>query len=368
MIVSGSVPPEPCGVGDHAARLARELSVREGVEVAVLTSAWIDAPERQGAAKIFPVVRDNTFASLRDALHKMREWQPDVVHFEYPTQGYRRWGRALTFMPAAAWLQGHKVVFTWHEPMRIRHHTIMHVLLPGGLALVRPNYKELMGAWFRLLPILKEIRYVTNGSTLPVSSLSKEERAQLRRDLAGEQRRLVLYFGFAYAHKGVDQVFEIADPARDRLILCFRMDEGDIYQREIARLASSGAWAGNARLMGFIADRKMADLLAVADAVILPFRGGSGPWNTSALAVRDQGTLLVTTSREKVGYVAQENTYYALPGDVASMRAGLSAHIGSRRAPGRDNDEVWRHLTDAHIDLYGTVLGAERPAAQRVQR
>ncbi|KAB2917442.1 MAG: glycosyltransferase family 4 protein [Hyphomicrobiaceae bacterium] len=367
MIVSGSVPPEPCGVGDHAARLARELGARKGVEVAVLTSAWIE-PERQGSAEVFPIVRDNTFASLRDALRKMKEWQPDVVHFQYPTQGYRHWGRALTLMPAAAWLQGRKVVFTWHEPVRIRPHTIPHILLPGGVILVRPNYRDLMGAWFRILHFIKDIRYVTNGSAFPMSSLSKDARADLRKELMGEKERLVLYFGFAYAQKGVDQVFEIADPTRDRLILCYRIDEGDIYQREIARLASSGAWAGNARLMGFLPERQMADLLAVADAVVLPFREGSGPWNTSALAVRDQGSLLVTTSREKSGYVAQENTYYALPGDVTSMRAGLSAHIGSRHAPGRGNGEVWRQLTDAHVDLYEAVLGMERPVVQRVQR
>jgi glycosyltransferase involved in cell wall biosynthesis len=361
MIVSGSVPPEPCGVGDHAARLARELSGRNGIDVAVLTSSWIKAPERQGRTQFFPVVRDGGRASLMAALGCMGEWRPDVVHYQYPTQGYARWGPSVGLLPALAWWRGHRPVFTWHEPVRIRPHSLLNIMLPGGLVLVRPNYRELMGFWFRGLHRIKYITYVTNGSTFPKSSQSEVARSKLRSQLMGEKRRLVLYFGFASAQKGVEQVFQIADPGRDRLLLCFVQDPRDPYHAKIAHLAGSGDWRSNARLLGFLPERQIADLLHAADAVVLPFRAGSGPWNTSTHAVREQGTLLITTSREQRGYVANENTFYAAPGDADAMRAGLAEHIGKRGAPSQDSAKIWERLADDHVALYRQVITTYLP-------
>jgi hypothetical protein len=54
-------------------------------------------------------------------------------------------------------------------------------------------------------------------------------------------------------------------------------------------------------------------------------------------ARRQGGTLLITTSPQKRGYLAAENTYDAPPGDAAAMRAGLAEHKGQRSTPRADS-------------------------------
>jgi glycosyltransferase involved in cell wall biosynthesis len=377
MIVSGSVPPEPCGVGDHAARLARELSEREGVEVAVLTSEWIK-PEPQGKVTFFPVVKRGP-GGLRAAYTCLAGWKPDIVHIQWPTQGYAFWAFKHNLLALLAWLKGYRLVFSWHEPLiletlyplsaqprtikniargtsyaikRIWFDNWISALLPGGLVLVRENFWQLAPFWLRCLPWLKTTIHVQNGSTLPRSSLANSELLALRRKWSPEGKKIILYFGFVFRHKGVHSLFDLLSPEEYILLMAFNFDSNDPYHAEVRVRSQSGAWAGNVHLLGFLPDEELANLIALADAVVLPFTGGGGAWNTSVLAVQNQGTLLVTTSQKKRGYVNEENTFYAAPNDLEALREGLHTYVGRKSNHQGMGEEVWRHQIDDHIALY----------------
>jgi glycosyltransferase involved in cell wall biosynthesis len=236
----------------------------------------------------------------------------------------------------------------------------LNALLPGGLVLVRPNYRDLMSGWFKTLHRIKCITYVKNGPTIPQSQLSEAERARLRDELREGKDRLVVYFGFASVQKGVDLVFQIADPRRDKLLLCFARDPRDPYHAKLVTLSTAGEWRDNARFLGYLPQHQAADILSSADAVVLPFRQGGGPWNTSALAVRDQGTLLISTSTEKRGYLADENAFYAAPDDIEAMKRGLAEHMGKRKLPSTYGCKVWDQLVDDHLELYAHVIEIRR--------
>ena len=377
MIVSGSVPPEPCGVGDHAARLAQELSERDGVEVAILTSEWIK-PEPQGKVAFFPVVKRGP-GGLRAAFASLAEWKPDIVHIQWPTQGYAFWHYKQNLLAPLLWLKGYPLVFSWHEPptletlyplakrpwtvrsltswfryatQRIWCDNWISSLLPGGLVLVRENFWQLAPFWVRCLRWRKITIHVQNGPTLPKTRLAYSQLLKLRHKWTSEKKKIILYFGFAFKHKGVHLVFDIADSSQHTLLIAFHRDPNDPYHAELEELSQSGAWADNAHLLGFLPGEDLANLIALADAVVLPFTGGGGAWNTSTMAVQNQGTLLVTTSQKKRGYVSEENTFYAAPGDIESLREGLRAYM-ARKSDGEGYGKaIWRRQVDDHIALY----------------
>ena len=377
MIVSGSVPPEPCGVGDHAARLARELSERQGMEVAILTSEWIK-PEPQGKVAFFPLVKRGP-GGLRAAFASLAEWKPDIVHIQWPTQGYAFWGHKQNLLALLAWFKGYPLVFSWHEPLiletihplkkpprtlrglarglryacrRIWFDNWISALLPGGLVLVRENFWQVAPFWLRCLRWLKKTNHVQNGATLPRSSLVGSELFDLRRKWSPEGKKIILYFGFVFRHKGVHSLFDLMNPEEHVLLMAFNYDANDSYHAEVRDRTQSGAWTGNAHLLGFLPNEDLANLIALADAVVLPFTEGGGAWNTSALAVQNQGTFLVTTSQRKQGYMSEENTFYAAPGDLKSLREGLGTYMGRKSDGEGYGQAIWTRQVDDHISLY----------------
>jgi hypothetical protein len=68
-LITGSVPPQPCGVGDFSYCLAVALQ-KQGVRVELVT-------HRDWRAQA-------VIGLKREILH----WEPDVVHIQYPTLGF----------------------------------------------------------------------------------------------------------------------------------------------------------------------------------------------------------------------------------------------------------------------------------------
>jgi hypothetical protein len=92
--------------------------------------------------------------------------------------------------------------------------------------------------------------------------------------------------------------------------------------------------------------------MAAADAIVLPFRDGGGEWNSSLQAARLQGTPVVTTSRLRSGFDADENTAYCAPGDIEAMRRALQAHAGRRPAHRISENRTWEDIAAAHRGVY----------------
>jgi glycosyltransferase involved in cell wall biosynthesis len=168
---------------------------------------------------------------------------------------------------------------------------------------------------------------------------------------------VVAYFGYPYRAKGLHQLFAIANPKDHHLLLVTDLSFAeDDYGTEIMRRASAPEWAGRVTITGFLPDTGVARALAAADAVVLPFLAGGGPWNTSLLAALDQRTFVLTTSRDRRGYDADSNAYYAKPSDIAEMATALKRHIGVRGGDARPPAAAhWETLAEAHYSLYREI-------------
>lgn len=358
LLVSGSVPPMRCGVGDYTAALARTLSAQSQTHVAILTSQFADTLPREGDYEQFNLIREWSWRDARTAFQLIQKWKPDVVHLQYPTLGYT--SKLLpSVIPLLAWAAGAMPVRTWHEAFsgRASGYFLVQFAPPGPSVVVRPNFSELM--WPPLRPVLgrRPPTLIEGASSIPRSSMTPEDRQRLRLHYLQGQSRLIVFFGFLYRFKGADQVFKIADPARDALVIIGNSDVDLAYTAEIAHLCETAEWTGRAELVGYLPVQDVADLLAAADAAVLPFLNGGGSWNSSISAAVLQGTPVVTTAHERRGLNETGEVYFAEPNNLDDLRKGLMEITKKQqtKAPASERGD-WNRIAADHMTVYERAL------------
>lgn len=349
LLISGSYPPIPCGIGDYTAQLAKSLCQHEGVSVGILTSASI-AGVKEKDVELLPVMHTWGIREALTVARGIRAWRPDVVHVQYPTHQYREIQWILPFISHAL---GVPVVQTWHEYYSPKNWPMaLNAILPGGLVAVRPCYMEKMPAWFRRLNFRKKFCFIPNASSIPAVRLTEAERAAVRQKM-GINNGLISYFGFASPGKGIEMLFEAADPARHKIVLICNLSNTDDYQASILALTRGSDWAGKVTVTGFLPPFEAGRIMAASDAVVFPFRDGAGEWNSSIHAATVQGTFVLTTSTEHGGYDPKKNIYCVVPGDARAMRDALRDNAGKRIPPAEGNP--WDLISRAHVGLYRSV-------------
>ncbi len=357
LLVTGSYPPEPCGVGDYTERLAHALAALQGVQVGVLTSA---APGYKSTnskpVEHLDVVQQWDFSELPRLISTIRRWRPDLVHIQYPSQGFNS-GRLPSVLPLLCRLMGLKVIQTWHEPHQMRGaiNFILQALGASGLIFVRPNYLNMIPALFgKLIKYIRKV-VIPNASSLPVSSLDAEQLFALRNKYMGHYERLVVFFGFLYPSKGIELLFDIANPVSDFLIIAGAVKD-EAYVHRLFDVAKAKGWrADQLHFTGFLSPREAADLLTIPDAVVLPFLHGGGEWNTSIHSASAQGTLVITTAVPSRGDEPQRNLFTAAPSDISEMRSALNRLAGRRSSPRRLDDQ-WQGIASAHLNFYAQFI------------
>lgn len=349
-----------CGVGDYTAHLARALSRRSDTTVAVLTDVLATPVPSDFEFEVFPISRGWRMADVMRIVSKVCHWRPDVVHIQYPTQGYGR--RYLPWLlPSLFRVVGVPVVQTWHgyDLGRIDPYYIPNSALGGGLIFVRPEYIDTMSPLLRWLNRRKHLKFIPNACTIPPTQLVGEEKSDLRLRFSRVAENLVVFFGFVYPDRGVEKLFQVADPARHHLVLISDLNSTDRYHRSILDYVNREPWAGKVTVTGYLPAEEVGRILAAADAVVLPFRDGGGMWNTSIRAAIAQGTFVLTTARERHGYDSKDNVYYARPDDIGDMQAALRKFIARRNSTASEGlNCVWDSIAHAHTSFYETVVSS----------
>lgn len=351
--IAGAFPPARCGVGDYVARLADGLAHCGDIRVAVLTQR---AADRAGPhqVEVLGEARSWRLRELPGLVRRIREWKPDLVHIHWPSQGFG-WRIAPALLPAICRRLGSRVVQTWHEPWFVKDigRLLLQRATTDGLVFVRPNFVSLMPRV--LLPLMPGCpqRIIGSAGALPVSPMSGKERIPFRERYLNGRQRLVVFFGFLYPEKGVEQLFDIADPESDALVIAGAVLDG-AYRERLEVLSRARGWGEQVQYTGYLQQEEAADLLCAADAVVLPFVSGGGDWNTSMLGALAQGTLVITTSAQPCGDDPARNLYTAPLAGVDEMRHALRT-LGGRRiaAPAGDG---WMEVARSHAAFYRQLL------------
>ena len=370
LYVTGSYPPMLCGVGDYTAKLVSEISKNSKCTIGVLTSIGAAVSgnkflESQNV-QIFPIINGWRFLELPKLVRAVCRFKSDIVHIQYPTLGYEKSWMPY-FLPLLLKILGLKVVQTWHEPPT-RYRFFPNAVTKDNLIGVEPDYLKQMLPRYSLLVRRKSSCYIPVGASIPRIRLTDEERSSIKNMYVGRERKMVAFFGFAYPTKSVEELFKIADPERDTLVLLTKLDAiNNPYHKKIMNYFASGIWAGKVVVTGFLSADDVARALCAADAVILPFQHGVGMRNTSFLAARLQGTFTITTSRCTQGYENETNVFYAQPGDIQAMRSALSIYVGRRRESDFHAPFDWKNIVDAHLSLYINIAERNKDEGARGQ-
>lgn len=349
LLCTGSFPPMHCGVGDYTMHLATALARRCGLHVTVLTSTSAAGSEAPSDITVWPIISRWNVAHAFVVWRSIRRAAADIVHVQYPTQGYRN-GLLPSWIPLIARLAGARVVQTWHEPVGPRS-LVPRCLAQSEVVVVRANFRDLLGRWSRRLLRSRILHYVPGASALPASNLSQAEARSLRTGYLKGASRLLVFLGFVYPHKGVELLFDIGDPARDHIVVAGQVMPDARYEA-VLRERASGAWEGKVTFVGFLEAARAAALLAAADAVVLPFRHGGGDWNSSIHAATVNGAYVVTTARDKQGYDAERNISYSPIDDIESMRRALECCRERRGTRPPTGDAGWDFIASRHAEIY----------------
>jgi glycosyltransferase involved in cell wall biosynthesis len=350
LFITGAFPPMKCGVGDYTAKLVAHLETFPEIIPGVLTSsAAVAYPEPP--KHFFPVMNHWHFSALGKVMETVKLFRPDIIHLQYPAS----FGRVFlpNFLPLVFAAREIPVVQTWHEsPI---YSQLINAIPKDTLLVVEPHYPAGYLWPYRAAVRHKKCVYIPIGANIPRAEPSLEQRSELRRRFDAEQARLIVYFGFVQPSKGVDALFRVADPTRDRLLLICDLDPDDSYHAAILTHAESPLWKGKCFVTGYLSSPEVAELLALSDAALFPFTGGTTARNGSVLAARLQGTFVVTTHKERRGYDSNEHTVYVAPGDITAMREAIDNHAGKRYV-GVPAVARWDEIANKHRDLYENVL------------
>ena len=340
-LVTGSFPPDHCGVGDYSARLAEALG-EMGVHVDVLHGG-------QWNLRRLP-------ALIRD-LDRLR---PDLVHIQYPTIGY---GRGLAPQGLAGLIRKWPVVTTIHEFSQ-SHALRQLALLPfsHGAGLVFTTDQERCAYQIRCRRIRGIIATIPIGSNVPFHpSLVRDEKH-------------VVFFGLIRPNRGIEDVLDLARIVKDQgLGLSIEIiGNDDIRYLDYSKQLQQTARSMNVQWTPGLSLEQVGARLGRARFAYLPYPDGASPRRGSLLAALGNGAVVLTT----VGAQTTPDMRTAIA-QVASP-AGAALRLKSLLASPAETAELvrrsmsvasafsWSNIAERHVELYGRLTHA--PQRRRAAR
>jgi glycosyltransferase involved in cell wall biosynthesis len=297
LFVTGAYPPVKCGVGAYTQRLAWALADLNDIRVTVLTDVRAIGATEQHGVKILPVIRGWRLIELIRIAKVVKKIAPDLVHIQYPTQGYS--GNMPRLMPFLMRSLGMPCVQTWHEPILGRSGLWLLIGL-DVLITVREELMSSLPKFTQKALSNTKLSWVPAASILPTVSLCDDERSRLRQQYISDDKKLLVYYGFVAPLKGIEVLLETVVKTNTKLMMACDLDPMNDYHRSLLNRISAMGIASRVVILGFLENEELANLLAVADAVVLPFKDGAQDCNTSIDGAAAQGTFVLTTSLVRI--------------------------------------------------------------------
>lgn len=335
-MVTGSYPPEACGVGGYTARLVQELKSL-GHDVIVMN----DGPWG--------------LSGLKKLHREIQGLNADVIHLQYPTIGFDR-----SLGPQGLTLLHPNVAVTVHEVSQV--HPLRRLsLYPFSLrskALLFSNQYDRDYA-VRFAPwISSRTHIVPLGSSIP----------QLQSGSQNRNVHDVVCFGLIRPQKGLEDVLKAAAESKARslpLVFTFvgmkdpRFE--DYYQS--LRHASEGL---NVRWEMGLDDQAVAARLSKAAFAYMPYPDGATERRTSMIALVAQGIAVLTTASPMTPELFKnELQIVTSPKDAIDKIEALSADSAflSKNVDKGINlarKFEWPAIAHRHGEIYESIVNGRR--------
>ncbi|MCF2939763.1 hypothetical protein L1N85_15185 [Paenibacillus alkaliterrae] len=358
LLISGSFPQMKCGVGDYTFLLAKELSDRNNIELAVLTSSNVDMNDyRDDRFRVHPIIKRWDIRNFIEIIKFIRYYNPDIVHVQYPTMGYKK-SIFPNLIPLVMKILKVTTVQTWHEPLSWKGNFryIPNLISENNIIFVESNYLSMISHVYRRFLKNKNYIHIPISSNIPKSVLSDEEKVSLRNKFDKNDKRIIGYFGFVTENKGIEYIFTFSNPKTDVIILICDLDANNLYHNKILNLVENYRKNnGEIYITGHLSKYDVSNLLSIVDVIALPFVNGVSERNGSFLAARAQGTLILTTHKALRGYDKENNVYYVQCNDIEMMR-NVFEFIKKNDSKEKFEYEIsWSKVASQHLDYYKEI-------------
>lgn len=342
LMVSGSWPPDACGVGDYTERLCRELEAS-----GIVAIRFFD----QRLSRLYS----------RGAIEDMAKVDCDLVHVQYPTAGY---GRSYTPAALPFALPGKPVVVTLHEYAIFRWYrrSWFSPYARGGAARIFTTDEErrLFEQNFPRRVGLDET--IEIASNIPIAAPRPEH-----------DRTRVVSFGLIAPNKGIEDFLTLAEQARTAQSPFSFEVIGAVQERH-------RAYADAIKRRGMLADvafsinlpdGTVAQRLAGAGYAYLPFPdGASAKRGTLAAALINK--LVVITRHSTITPSWMVAATFHAPGarEALSLLNRLSVDQKSREVAIRKSADAeahysWNGIARRHAALYDRLLSVRQASPSR---
>ena len=331
LMICGAWPPEPCGVGDNTASLSTALAA-ENFEI----------------IRFKPKTRLFDFGALLAEIKKLR---PDIVHIQYPSEGYER-SLIPLLLPIVL---RQPCVITIHEYGIYRFRRLRFFPFTFAKALIFTNEFEFkrFKAEIHLTPSNTSI--VPIGSAIPIGS--------------GAVRRVpgsVCYFGLIVPGKGIEDFLQLArllsgHPFSFSFIGAVQYHR-KAYAEDIVRELESLGVAVHLQKSA----EDVAQLLSASTYAYLPFIDGASEKRSSLLAVLVNGVRVLTPHGPTTSEALRQATLDAQSPEAAASLLIALENAGQTvpSAPGADPHQAirerfsWSGIVRSHRKIYAALLSA----------
>ncbi len=376
VLIVSTYPPQRCGIAEYTKALARELSEKHNVEVAVFAEKreWIKKQVTLDSGVL--VVRGwsrNGRVDLLRALRLLVSFRPDIVHIQHE---YGLFRNRVAFILSLLFLKllRIKVVITFHTVCDVSQmirkrikptwDKVVSKLADAAVVHTRQSARLLRAyGWDR-----NKCAVIKHGA-IEVRSIEDEEN---------HKEVNILFMGFITPRKGIELIIDALSKLReDGVGNWFFTVAGSLHpaslRRDLPYLRTLMERTAKLNLeekvkfiIEYLSHDKIGELLRKADIVVLPYRelyGASGILRLAAsyrklVIVSDVGEL----SEEVVDMV---NGLIFKAGDSEELTRKLKLAIldgNLRRKLGRQlyatvaARSTWRNMAELTMDVYERVL------------
>lgn len=326
LMVTGSAPPDTCGVGDYTSMLVSSL-LQAGQPVELLCH------------------RDWTLRGTSRALKKMLASGEALIHMQYPTMGY---GYSLGPQLCLMSRQG---VVTLHEfslAHPLRKASLVPFTLRSSRVIMTSEFER--RALAQKMPwVQNRIRVIPIGSNIP--ALSSEPTVR---------RESVVYFGLVMPRKGIEEFLEFA-----RIVRANNLDWELLVIGKIAPgqdgYAESLMGAMSSCKVQLVLDRgaeEVSKMLSSGGLGYLPFPDGASERRGSLKAALVCGLPCITTVSDQTprdlerAVVKAANPKEAFEAAIRLMNAPSLRATLSENAGQYAQQFTWEKIAASHIGVY----------------
>jgi len=382
VMISGSFPPMPCGVGDSAHELACALAAA-GVQVEILTDIGAHAADQDTCPiAVHPEIGSWGLGRIKKLVRSVESLSPDILHIHYPTKAYGR-GLAIPFLPMLirARRRRFRIVTTLHE-FRLSHpfrKLATFLLIDPSDAIVMPCPLELAALKRRHVSVEEKIH-----AAIPVGPVGpspdgfdEARRAELRNRIrqgwrVGDDQVVLLHYGIPTPSKGIEVIFKAlrllgleGETPILMIVGDFSPKANDFHRLLYGQPGGLGV-RDQVRWLGRCLSEELPGIFLASDIGVFPFLDGFSLRRSSLVGVLNWGLPIVTTEpdgdlpevegQQKVRFVAR-NDAKALATALLPLVANPRSLEVAKSADNRLMDLFrWDRIAGQYVDIYRQVM------------